>query len=46
VRGDKLNDVMAIPLDSHGAVFCFENFKPIQEECDTCARYDLTYEST
>jgi hypothetical protein len=45
VRGDKVEDVLLIPLELHGVVSCFPTFKPTQLEFETCDRYDLTYES-
>jgi hypothetical protein len=45
VRGDNAEDVLLIPLELHGAVSCFPTFKPTQLECETCHRYELTYES-
>jgi hypothetical protein len=44
VKGDILNDELVIPLDLRGVVSSFTTRKPIQEEFDTCDRYDLTYE--
>jgi hypothetical protein len=45
VRGDNVDDILVIPLELHGVVSCFPTFKSIQEEFETCARYELTYES-
>jgi hypothetical protein len=45
VRGENLDEVLVIPLDLHGAVSCFPNCKPSQEEFETCDRYGLTYET-
>jgi hypothetical protein len=45
VRGDNVEDVLVIPLELHGVVSCFPNFKPTQLEFETCDRYELTYES-
>jgi hypothetical protein len=45
VRGDKVEDVLLIPLELHGVVSCFPTFKPTQLEFETCDRYELTYES-
>jgi hypothetical protein len=45
VKGDNMNDQLAIPLDLFGVVSCFTTRKPTQEEFDTCDRYELTYES-
>jgi hypothetical protein len=39
-----MNDELIIHLDLRGVVSCFTTRKPIQEECDTCDRYELTYE--
>jgi hypothetical protein len=43
VRGDKVDDVLVIPLDLHSVVSCFETFKSTHEEFDTCDRYGLVY---
>jgi hypothetical protein len=32
VRGDNVDDVLVIPLDLHGVVYCFETSKPTQEK--------------
>jgi hypothetical protein len=45
VSGDGVDDVLIIPLDLNGVVYCFPTCKPTQEEFDTCDRYGLTYES-
>jgi hypothetical protein len=45
VRGENVDDVLVIPLDLHGVVSCFPNFKPSQQEFGTCDRYELTYET-
>jgi hypothetical protein len=45
VRGDDVEDFLVIPLELHGAVSCFPTFKPSQEDFDTCARYELTFET-
>jgi hypothetical protein len=45
VRGDNVDDMLVIPLDFHGIVSSFENYKPTQEKSDTCDRYELVYES-
>jgi hypothetical protein len=45
VKGDNMNDELIITLDLRGVVYCFTTRKPIQEEFDTCDRYELTYES-
>jgi hypothetical protein len=45
VRGENVEDVLIIPLELHGVVSCFPTFKPTQLEFETCARYELTYES-
>jgi hypothetical protein len=44
VRGENVDDVLVIPLELHGVVSCFSNFKPTQQEFETCDRYELTYE--
>jgi hypothetical protein len=43
--GNNVDDVLVIPLDLNGVVSCFPNFKPSQEEFETCNRYELTYET-
>jgi hypothetical protein len=45
VKGENMNDNLAIPLDLRGVVSCFTTRKPTQEEFDTCDWYELTYES-
>jgi hypothetical protein len=45
VKGENMNDDLIIPLDLCGVVSCFTTRKSTQEECDTCDRYELTYES-
>jgi hypothetical protein len=45
VRGDNVDGVLVIPFNLHGVVSCFPTFKPIQQEFETCDRYELTYES-
>jgi hypothetical protein len=45
MRGDNVDDAMAIPLDLNGGVPFFPEFKPSHDEFDTCNRYDLIYES-
>jgi hypothetical protein len=45
VRGDKVDDVLIIPLNLNGDASCFSTFKSTQEEFGTCDRYELTYES-
>jgi hypothetical protein len=45
VKGENMNDDLIIPLDLRGVVSCFTTRNPTQEECDTCNRYELTYES-
>jgi hypothetical protein len=45
VRGEKVDDILVIPLALHGVVSCFPNFKPTQLKFETCDRYELTYES-
>jgi hypothetical protein len=45
VRGDNVDDVWVIPLELHGVVSCFPNFKSTQLEFETCDRYEYTYES-
>jgi hypothetical protein len=45
VRGDNVEDVLAIPLELHGVVSCFPTFTPTPLEFETCDRYELTYES-
>jgi hypothetical protein len=45
VKGENMNDDLIIPLDLRVVVSCFTMRKPTQEECDTCDRYELTYES-
>jgi hypothetical protein len=45
VRGDNVYDVLVMPLEVHGVVSCFPNFKPTQLEFKTYDRYELTYES-
>jgi hypothetical protein len=45
VRGDNVDDVLVIPLELHGVVSCLPTFKPTQEDFETCARYELTYEA-
>jgi hypothetical protein len=45
VKGENMNDELVIPLDLRGVVSCFTMRKPMQEECDTCDHYELTYES-
>jgi hypothetical protein len=44
VRDDNVDDVLVIPLNLHGFMYCFETFKPTQEEFDTYDRYELTHE--
>jgi hypothetical protein len=44
MRGDKVDEVLVIPLELHGVVSCFPTFKPTQLEFETCDRYELTYE--
>jgi hypothetical protein len=39
-----MDDMLVIPLDLHGVLYCFETFKPTQEEFDTLDRYELKYE--
>jgi hypothetical protein len=43
--GDNVDDILVIPLDLHGVVSSFPNFKPTQEEFENCARCELTYEA-
>jgi hypothetical protein len=45
VRGDNVDEVLIITLDTHAVVYCFPTFKPTQDEFDTCERYELTYKS-
>jgi hypothetical protein len=45
VRGANMDYVLVIPLDSHSVVSCFKNFKPSEEEFETCDRYELMYET-
>jgi hypothetical protein len=45
VRGDKVDDVLVIPLDLFGVVSCLPTFKTSQEEFETCPRCELTFES-
>jgi hypothetical protein len=45
VRGDNVEDVLVIPLEIHGVVSCFPNFKSTELEFETFDRYELTYES-
>jgi hypothetical protein len=40
-----VDDILVIPLELHGVVSCFPNFKPTQLYFETCDRYELTYES-
>jgi hypothetical protein len=44
-RGDDVEEVLVIPLKLNGVVSCLPTFKPFQEECDTCDRYELTFKS-
>jgi hypothetical protein len=44
-RGDDVEDVLVTPLELNGVVSCLPTFKPSQEECDTCDRYELTFET-
>jgi hypothetical protein len=39
VRGNNVEDVLVVPLELYGDVYCFPTFKPSQEEFDTCDRY-------
>jgi hypothetical protein len=32
MRGDNVKEVLVIPLDLYGVVYCFPTFKPSQEE--------------
>jgi hypothetical protein len=43
VRGSNVEDILVIPLDLHGGVYCFPTFKPSQEEFETCDKYELTF---
>jgi hypothetical protein len=45
LRGNTIGYVLAIPLDLHGVVSCFETFKPAEEEFYACGRCEFTYES-
>jgi hypothetical protein len=38
VRGDDVKDVLVIPLELNGVVYCFPTSKTSQEEFDTCDR--------
>jgi hypothetical protein len=40
-RGSNLDTVLTIHKDLKGFVSCWPDFKPTQEECDTCDRHDL-----
>jgi hypothetical protein len=45
VRGDNVDDVLAITLELHGVLSCFPTLKPTNLEFETCDTYELTYES-
>jgi hypothetical protein len=45
VRGADVEDFLVIPLELHGGVSFFSTSKPYQEEFDTFARYELTFET-
>jgi hypothetical protein len=45
VRCNDAEDFLVIPLEVHGGVYCFPTFNPYQEEFDTCAMYELTFET-
>jgi hypothetical protein len=46
VRGYDVEEILVIPLKFHGVQSCFPTFKPFQEDFDTCATYELTFETT
>lgn len=45
VAGDDLDDILLIPLSLEGVTSMFPTRKPTPHEYETCARYELTYES-
>jgi hypothetical protein len=45
LKGDSVDEVLVIPLDLHGVVYCFQTFKLSQEEFETCERYELTFDT-
>jgi hypothetical protein len=45
VGGDDMEGFFVIPLELHGFMSCFPTINPSQEEFDTCARYELTFET-